>query len=123
MRAALVVAHELLHCRLAEGGGDALLSHVSELLDAAYGGTMPFRIMSASRTPQGACAHTKRVYSPLREEPGGPHGGSSAYGITLPTQRVHPQGAGGAGGFHLNNNEESLSGRQARASEMVGGIA
>ena len=77
---------ELLRCRLAEGSHDTLLGRVAELLDAACKGTMPFRIMSASRTPQGACAHTKRVYSPLREELEGANGGSSAYAVVHPTR-------------------------------------
>ena len=42
MRAALNVARELLWCRLAESGHDALLERVAELLDAASRGTPPF---------------------------------------------------------------------------------
>ena len=35
MRAAVIVARELLWCRLLESGRDALLERVAELLDAA----------------------------------------------------------------------------------------
>ena len=42
MRAALIVAQELLRCGLAESGCDALLERIAELLDAASRGTPPF---------------------------------------------------------------------------------
>ena len=42
MRAALIVARELLRCRLMESGRDALLERVAELLDAAATGAPPF---------------------------------------------------------------------------------
>ena len=42
MRAALTVAQELLRCRLMEGGRDALLERVAELLDAVASGALPF---------------------------------------------------------------------------------
>ena len=68
MRASLVVAREFLHCRLAEGGHDALLSRVALLLDAACEGTTPFRVTLAARTPQDAHPHASRAHSPLQEE-------------------------------------------------------
>ena len=48
MRAALLVARELLRCRLLDAGHDALLLRMAELLDAAATGAEPFcfRIMS-----------------------------------------------------------------------------
>ena len=49
MRAAIIMARELLRCRLAEGGRDALLERVAELLDAACRGAAPFCSLS---TPQ-----------------------------------------------------------------------
>mgnify|MGYP006973733124 CR=1 FL=1 len=42
MRAALVVAREMLRCRLMESGCDVLLERVAELLDAAALGAPPF---------------------------------------------------------------------------------
>jgi len=80
-RATLVVARELLRCRLAEGSRDALLSCVAELLDAAWKGTTPFRVTPATCAPQDAHAHTSRAPSPLWEETEGPRGGSSAHEI------------------------------------------
>ena len=80
-RAVLVVARELLCCRLVEGDREALLSHVTVLLDTACEGTTPFRITPASRMPQEARTHAGHIYSPLREEPEGPRGGSSAHEI------------------------------------------
>ena len=42
MRATLMVARELLRCRMMESGRDALLERVAELLDAAATGAPPF---------------------------------------------------------------------------------
>ena len=70
--------------------------------------------------PQDAHPHTSHAHSPLREEPEGARGGSSAYGIVLLAQGARSQGAVGPGGFYLNSSEESLSGRRAMASNMEG---
>ena len=48
MRAAVIVARELLRCRLLESGRDALLEWVAELLDAACRGAAPFCTLPTS---------------------------------------------------------------------------
>lgn len=72
MRATLVVAHKLLRCRLAEGGHNALLSCVTELLDTAREGVAPIRITSASRAPQGSAPVLSAPTRPSGRSPRGP---------------------------------------------------
>ena len=53
MWASLMVARELLRCRLKEGGRDTLLERVAELLDAAASGAPPFCYLLPSRAATG----------------------------------------------------------------------
>ena len=66
MQAALIMARELLRCRLAESGHDALLEHVDELLDATSRGTLPFYSLP---TPQ-VVAEARARPRPARAPPG-----------------------------------------------------
>ena len=63
MRAAIIVARELLRCRLAEGGRDALLEWVAKLLDAAYRGAAPFCSLSTPCMVAEACARPQRTHA------------------------------------------------------------
>lgn len=90
-QAALVVARELLRCKVAEGGRDALLSCVNELLDAACEGVAPFRIRLTSRTPPGTRVRPCCVCSSPREELGGPRRGSPVHGAAQLTKRRAPR--------------------------------
>ena len=65
MQAAIIVARELLRCRLAEGGRDALLERVAELLDAACRGAAPFCTLPTPLTMAGARAGPHRAHAPL----------------------------------------------------------
>ena len=65
MRAALIVARELLRCRLAEGGRDALLERVAELLDAACRGATPFCTLPTLQTMPGARAGPRHARAPI----------------------------------------------------------
>ena len=65
MRAAFIVARELLRCRLAEGAHDALLEWVTELLDVACKGATPFCTLPTSRAVPGACASPRHACAPL----------------------------------------------------------
>ena len=67
MQAALIVARELLRCRLVEGGRDALLERVAELLDAACRGAAPFCTLPTSQAVAGACAGPHHARSPPME--------------------------------------------------------
>ena len=53
MRAAVIVAGELLQCRLLESGREALLERVAELLDAACRGAAPFCTLPTSQAVGG----------------------------------------------------------------------
>ena len=84
MRAALIVARELLQCRLAESGCDALLKHVAELLDAATRGTPPFRSLPTPQVVARSHIGPRRA----RMLPGAPGGfigiGAGAYTDVAP---------------------------------------
>ena len=62
-RAALMVARELLRCRLLEGGCDVLLERVAELLDAAASGTPPFCVQLPPQTQGGPCGGIMRTHA------------------------------------------------------------
>ena len=56
MRAAVIMARELLRCMLLESGRDALLERVAELLDAACWGEASFSTLPTSQAVVGARA-------------------------------------------------------------------
>ena len=61
-RAVLIVAQELLQCRLMEGGRDVLLERVAELLGLAASGAHPFCTQLPSQvqgSPRGGCTHAR----------------------------------------------------------------
>ena len=64
MRAELIVARELLRCRLAKSGRDALLERVAELLDAACRGTPPFCSLTTPQVVAEARARPRRAHAP-----------------------------------------------------------
>ena len=82
MRAALTVAQDLLRCRLMESGRDALLEHVTELLDAAATGASPFCYQLMPQAAAGSHGGPRRNHAP-----------SGAPGGFIDTRT-----AGGAGG-------------------------
>ena len=57
MRAAVIVARELLRCRMLDSGRDALLEQVTELLDAACRGATLFCTLPTVHAVVGARAH------------------------------------------------------------------
>jgi hypothetical protein len=120
MRAALLVARELLRCRLAESGHDALLGRVAELLDAACAGTEPFRTPPVSRTPPGACARPHCICSPLQRGPEGSHEGDPAGGVALSTQGASSRSTAGVGGPSGSRDEEPPFARRDQAPGMSG---
>ena len=70
MRATLTVARELLRCRLMEGGREALLERVAELLDAAATGAPPFCYQLTPQAAAGSHGRPRRA----RVLPGAPGG-------------------------------------------------
>ena len=70
MSVALVVARELLRCRLMESGRDALLERVAELLDAAAMGVPPFGYQLTPQAATGSHGGPRRARVP----PGAPGG-------------------------------------------------
>ena len=95
MRAAIIVARELLHCRLAEGGHDTLLEQVAELLDAASRGAEPFCSLSMPQVVAEAGAGPRRARAP----PGAPEGFDSnnmALGVVRPAATAPPAPRGHA---------------------------
>ena len=64
MRAALIVARELLRCRLMESGRDAVLERVAKLLDAACRGTPPFCSMATPQVVAEARARPRQARGP-----------------------------------------------------------
>jgi hypothetical protein len=120
MRAALLVARELLRCRLAESGHDALLGRVVELLDAACVGTEPFLTPPVSRTPPGACAHPHCICSPLQRGPEGSHEGDPAGDVSLSTQGASSRSTAGVGGPSGSRDKEPPFARRDQAPGMSG---
>ena len=97
MQAAIIVARELLRCRLAEGGRDALLERVAELLDAACRGAAPFCTMPMPQVVPGARVGPRRARVP----PGarrGLEGVNTARSTAYPTSTVPPPGEASSGG-------------------------
>jgi hypothetical protein len=97
MRAALIVARELLRCRLAVGGRDTLLERVAELLHAACRGAAPFCSLPMPQAVKGVHAGPRRARAP----PGAPTGFDNtnvARGAALPTTTAPPPGGASSGG-------------------------
>ena len=69
MRAALMVARELLRCRLMESGRDALLERVAELLDVAASGASPFYSLLAPQAAAGPHGGPHRARAPTGGSP------------------------------------------------------
>ena len=65
MRPAVIVARELLRCRLLESGRDAMLERVAELLDAACRGASPFCITPMSQVVVGGTPIPDTTARPL----------------------------------------------------------
>ena len=76
MRAALLVARELLRCRLLDTGHDALLLRVAELLDAAATGAEPFCFRITSPETGG---RPDRARSPVWARPTTTYEGDVGY--------------------------------------------
>ena len=70
MKAALMVARELLRCRLQESGHDVLLERVAELLDAGALGAPLFCVQLPPQAPGGSRRGPIRAHAP----PGAPRG-------------------------------------------------
>ena len=94
MRAALVVARELLRCRLMESGRDALLECVTELLDAAAMGAPPFCYQLTPQAAAGSHVGPRRARVPP-SAPGGFVDVSTMHGRGHPLASEPPRmGAG-----------------------------
>ena len=95
MRAALLVARELLRCRLLDAGHDALLLRVAELLDAAATGAEPFCFRITSPETGG---RPDRARSPVWARPTTTYEGDVGYdplnptydSVQLPQAHLHP---------------------------------
>ena len=97
MRAAIIVARELLRCRLAKSGRDVLLERVAELLDAACRGAAPFCLLPTPQAVTGVRAGPRRAHAP----PGEPtrfDNTNVARGAALPTTTTPPLGGASSGG-------------------------
>ena len=69
MRAALIVARELLRCQLMESGRDALLERVAELLDVVATGALPFCSLLMLQAVVGSHGGPRRTRVPqVRQE-------------------------------------------------------
>ena len=109
MLAALIVARELLRCRLAENGRDALLERVAELLDCACRCEPPFYSLSMPQVVAEVRVRPRRARAPpgAMEEPDDTNIGT---GVAHPTAATSSQAGASAGGL-----------LQARAGVQPGG--
>lgn len=70
-REALIMVWELLRCRLAEGGHEALLERVAKLIYAACEGAAPICTLSTSQAMSGALAGPHNTRMPFLGGGGG----------------------------------------------------
>ena len=89
MWAALTVARELLRCRLMESGRDALLERVTELLDAAATGALPFCYQITPQAAAGSHGGPRRARVPP-SAPGGLVDTSTIHGGRRPIAPTPP---------------------------------
>ena len=91
------MARELLRCRLAESGCDALLERFAELLDATCKGAAPFCTLPMPQVVAGVRAGYRRDKTPLGA-PGGLDVINGPRSTARPTTTVTPPGEASSGG-------------------------
>ena len=87
MMAALLVARELLRCRLLDSGHDALLLRVAELLDAASTRAEPFCFHTTTR---GTGCRASRARLPVWSRPAATYEGDMGYDPLNPAYDAAP---------------------------------